>query len=223
MQMTQVCSSPFTSSGGWDGCNYVSLKIVRVCLLEPERRSIALGAHGSAVEWLPEKNTGSIGEKKYGMMGEGRMNMGLEPSNYLLTWTTQWKALTPGKAISHFPDLLLVFPGFTLSWNINIWFNSSKLALLFMAASHQCLVTMQVTKLWWDCKVPGWRCCVALTRLDYYTFPGPPSQGEGPVMGLWSMCLMLLLTWLVWIITPSQSISSHLYFRSKQIKKNLKS
>lgn len=41
----------FTSSGEWDDCNYLSLKIIRVCFLGPERRSISLGAHGSAEEW----------------------------------------------------------------------------------------------------------------------------------------------------------------------------
>lgn len=98
--MAQVSSSPFTSSGEWDGCNYLSLKIIRVCLLEPERRS---GAHGTAEEWIKKKERkkkGSIGEKKYGMMGEGRMNRGLEPRVSSLVLPSESLNSTKGNKLS---------------------------------------------------------------------------------------------------------------------------
>lgn len=71
--MLQVCSSSVTASEEWDGFNYLSLEITRGSLLEPERKPIYLGVHRFAKEWISErkKNIGSIGEKKYGIIGKG--------------------------------------------------------------------------------------------------------------------------------------------------------
>lgn len=72
------------SSGEWDDCNYLSLKISG-CVYWSQR-----GAHGCAEKYIPKKkNTDSIGEKKYGIMGEERVNTGLEPRKCFLTCTNQ--------------------------------------------------------------------------------------------------------------------------------------
>lgn len=73
--MSQVCSSPVTSSGEWYGCNCLSWEIIRgVCW-----------SHWSA--WIykgvgirKKKYIGSVGKKTYDIMREGRTNMGLESS-----------------------------------------------------------------------------------------------------------------------------------------------
>lgn len=55
MQISQVCSSPVTSSEEWDGFKYLSLQITMGSLLEPERRPICLGVHRFAKEWISER------------------------------------------------------------------------------------------------------------------------------------------------------------------------
>lgn len=128
MQMAQVSSSPFTSSGEWDGCNYLSLKIIRVCLLEPERRS---GAHGTAEEWIKkkkEKKKDLLERRNMAWWGKGEWTGGWSPVSPHLCYPV--KALTPQKVTSYLSDLLLAFPGFILSWDISVCFDSPKLALV---------------------------------------------------------------------------------------------